>query len=155
MNELSILIYTTVKDDATFKTLTGADSSDPRVYYAFPWEQRAISRGKPAYITWYVGPSGGVPEDGVAVVQIPDQTFIFDIWSRSPDQARAVEERLMQVLHSQFFTTTNYRTAYLTLDGRNEMAEEEISGTGTHINLRFNLGPIVRRTGKFWSTEEP
>ena len=153
MNELSQLIYNRVKDDASFILLTGATATDPRIYYAFPWAQRAISRAKPSYVTWYVGASGGVPDDGVVVVQIPEQTYTFDIWSRSPDQARLVEERLMLLLHSQSFESGAYKSAYMQIQTRNEMGEEDIKGAQTHVNMTFSLGPIVRKSGKFYSTE--
>ena len=151
LNDLTIQIYDTIKDDATFQTLTGATATDPRLYYAFPWEQHGISRGKPSYVTYYVGAAGGVPVDGVDTAQIPDQTIIFDIWSKSPDQARLVDERLMNILHSKKFETSDYLAVYLKLDGRNEMGEENIAGAGTHINLRYTLGPVVKVGGGFYS----
>ena len=151
MNAITELIYQTVIDDATFKTVTGADASDPRCYYAYPWEQRAISRSKPSYVTYYVGASGGMAGDEVAVAQLPDQTYVFDIWSRSPGQARLVEERIMELLHSKKFETADYLGVYLKLDARNEMGEADIKGAETHVNMRFTLGPFFRKAGGFYS----
>ena len=40
-----------------------------------------------------------------------------------------------------------------TLDALGEMGEEDIKGAQTHVNMTFSLGPIVRKSGKFYSTE--
>jgi len=151
LNDITAQVYARIKDDSAFKSLTGATATDPRIYYAFPWEQKKISRQQPSYVTYCIGAAGSVPTDGVDTAQIPDQTVIFDIWSRSPDQARLVDERLMNLLHSKKFETSDYLAVYMKLDGRNEMGEESIAGAGTHINLRYTLGPLIKVGGGFYS----
>jgi len=150
MNTLTQDVYDKIKDDATFKTLTGATASDARIYYAFPWEQKLLSSTKKAYVTYYTM-MAGIPPDAVHVVQEPDKTFILDVFSNDINQGILVQERLVNLLHSQTFDSTDYLGAIMKFDGANEMFEEDIKGSVIHINMRFTLGPIVRKSGKFYS----
>jgi len=157
MNTLTKDVYDKIKDDATFKTLTGATASDPRLYYAYPWEPKLLSSTQKAYVTYYTI-SGAIPPDAVHVVQEPDKTFVLDVFSNDVNQGILIQERLVNLLHSQKFDSTNYLGIVMKFDGANEILEENITdsqknvrGSVTRINMRFTLGPIVRKSGKFYS----
>jgi len=150
MNTLIKDVYDTIKNDATFKTLTGATASDPRLYYAYPWEQKLLSSTQKAYVTYYTMMST-IPPDAVHVVQEPDRMFILDVWSNDVNQAVLVEERLVNLLHSKSFNSTDYLAVVMRFEGSNDATEGDIKGVTAHINMRFTLGPIVRKSGKFYS----
>ncbi len=142
-----------VKDDSTFQALTGASGSDSRMYYGWPNDKIVLRRSQPAYVTFFEMAGGGTPPDAVHVVQRPDKWYQFDVWSRTPHQAKYVEGRLEDILYPGYtFTTATYKVGWLLWDGRNEMLDDPNPESMLwRISKRFQLGGIVTRAGRYYS----
>lgn len=133
MKDIKTTIYSTITDDATFKTLTGATATDKRLYQQFPPDQ--IDESNP-WVTYRTTTSSPVLDTGE--ITDPDLVFVFDIWGIDADAIEDVFDRIQVLLDRQRFNTTDHDVLYTRLDAFNDLAEVQPDlATIYHRNVRY------------------
>lgn len=133
MKDIKTTIYSTITDDATFKTLTGATASDKRLYQHFP--QDDIAKVNP-WVTYFTVTSSPILDTGD--ITDPDLIFVFDIWGVDMDTVEDVFDRIQVLLDRQRFITTDHEVLFTRLDSFNDLVEVQPDlATIYHKNVRY------------------
>lgn len=122
MQDIKEAISTTIRDDATVRTLTGYTSSDPRVYYAWQPRTYIINNLKPAYITFYI-PTGSYDD-----WNREQEIYTINIYSENPNTNDSILKRLDKLLHNQILTDTqdNYITNSVRITQNDSYDDEQL-----------------------------
>lgn len=107
MKEIRVLVFETIKDDSTFKTLTGATASDPRIFWQFTPQRVNVTSSRHTYAVYYR--SGTISTtDKVDVAGREDQVYTVEIYSKTPEGCDDVADRLVDIFRDRQFTTNTY-----------------------------------------------
>lgn len=133
MKDIKTTIYSTITNDATFKTLTGATVDDKRLYQHYPQEE--IDQSSP-WVTYSTITSSPALDTGD--IQDPDIVFIFNIWGLDADAVEDVFDRIQVLLDRKEFNPTSHRILFTRLDSFNDLVEiQEDLTTIYHKNTRY------------------
>ncbi|MFB0518411.1 MAG: hypothetical protein ACETWC_03910 [Acidobacteriota bacterium] len=106
MLDVKSAIYSLLTVDATLQSQLGGDATDKRIHFWYPEEEVLgeieLSDSKPAYITYYEGPSGE-PH-----ISLENERYVFDIWSLKPEVLEQVFTTLDGLLHNKELTCDNH-----------------------------------------------
>lgn len=103
------LLYQLIKGDGTFQSLTGADVSDPRIYYFHPPEDIELSTSKSAYVTYFEESGAGIEDDRVYLAGEGDLVFRFDVWANNFDNMLAVWKAMRDIFNYLYYQYTGER----------------------------------------------
>lgn len=107
MKEIRVLVYETIRDDATFKALTGAIASDPRIFWQFTPQKVQVTDSRHTYIVYFR--AGTVTTvDKVDVAGREDQVYTIEIYSKTPQGCDDVADRLVDMFRDRQFATNTY-----------------------------------------------
>lgn len=95
MDQVENKLYTTLRDDATIKGLTGYTTSDVRVYPAFEDEEHKITATRPAYITYHK------VADTPSFMDLENEIYQIDIYSESHATNISIYNRIDTLLNDQ------------------------------------------------------
>lgn len=107
MKEIRILLFTSVRDDAQFKTLTGATASDPRIFFEFTPQKVIVNDNKPAYAVYYR--TGTIQARSIDIAGRDEQVYAIEIWAKKPDICDDIADRLVEKFRDQQYLTTSYK----------------------------------------------
>ena len=118
ISEIRALVFTVIRTNATYQTLTGATASDPRIFWQFTPQKVEINNSKPAYAVYYR--SGTIRSgDRVTVGGRDDQIFTIEIYAKTPALCDDIADCLEELWRDQQYTTDTYSIlqTYVTLGG--------------------------------------
>lgn len=98
MLDIKKVIYPTLRDDSTLRTLTGYTSADPRIYFAWIPKSIIVDSSKPAYITYYQSSGMKTSWDR------EEELYSFVVYSLSPETNESILNRMDLLLHNQILT---------------------------------------------------
>ncbi|MEW6613944.1 MAG: hypothetical protein AB1401_00510 [Thermodesulfobacteriota bacterium] len=144
MKEIKDFLYKLIRNDATFKSLTGADSKDPRIYFFYPPDDVVVSDEKPCYVTYYLGAGAGLPDPHVNSVQRPDEVYTFDIWGKDIDVIEDVFERIDALFfETNRFETSGYRILRASRERQNDLPDPDDEFRRKIVEYR--IGHIMKK----------
>lgn len=146
-------LWNKLRSDSTLLGYTGGSASDTRVYHAhFPVERRATIGTTEAIITY--SPSGISPlygDDIVDAIQVPDETYSIDIFSRSKNTIRNCADRIHVLLENDklMFRVSDDGTNYFSIKKVRLIAKEDFWEEDDHIfhrHLKYSFEKILKVT---------
>lgn len=140
MKDIKTFIYSTITDDATFQTLTGASGTDKRLYQHFPPKQ--IDQDDP-WVTYFTVTSS--PPSDTGDIQDPNIIFIFDIWGQDADAVEDVFDRMQTLLDRKRFDATEHLVLFSRLDGFNDLVDRQPDlETIWHKSTRYIMNGVFQ-----------
>ncbi|MHA1302720.1 MAG: hypothetical protein ACTSPI_03350 [Candidatus Heimdallarchaeaceae archaeon] len=144
--ELLQKVVTTLRDDTTFKSLTGSTwngtSGDPRIYLEDPPEDIiATLDSKAAFCVTNLITAGELPYDGVRPDGLPDHFFSISIFSKTNSICYDVLDAINNLLDEKTLSTTSYTILW---SRRGRLVPDKFDMTSgariycLHINYRFS-----------------
>lgn len=107
MKEIRKLVYQIIRDDATFKILTGATASDPRIFWQFTPQKVNVTDSRHTYVVYFR--SGTISTtDKVNEAGREDQVYTIEIYSKTSDGCDDVADRLVDMFRDKQYTTATY-----------------------------------------------
>lgn len=108
MRELNKLIYDTVRNNATFKSLTGATSQDPRIYKTREPVKHEISDTKPAFAVYYMMGSTSTLTDLIHGAQKNDYSYTIELYGKSDTTLSTLGYTIENLMNLKSFVTETY-----------------------------------------------
>ena len=123
-----------IKDDATFKTYTGATASDPRFYQAFTEGEPVVTAAKPGFAVYRFNEGAATQANAGQDGDIP---VFVDVFARTDYDAQRIKDRLIALLHEQRITTATKRTLRIVYNGATSLfdAQERV----VHEAMTFTM----------------
>ena len=106
IDSINVLIYQMIKNDSIFQALTGADSSDPRVYLDYPPDMIAMDLNHPGYATYSLEGGGEIGRDRTFLTQMPDRKYRIDVYARTKGDCDAIYKAIERVLVYKYYQQT-------------------------------------------------
>lgn len=137
MIDVSKLLVSTLRADAAFKALTGANTTDPRVYPYFNGGATIDNLTKKGYITY------ALTQDPERTNAIGGPVYSIAIWANTYDTAEAILDRLRVLFDCEGDpervltapgTGTEYQSYFL---NTHWAAQEDTKFAGINTQLRF------------------
>jgi hypothetical protein len=119
LKELNSLVFTQIRDNGTFQSLTGSTSSDPRIYYARTPVKHAVNSTQDSYAVFYLS---GTTDPGNRIWNAGrnDHTYVVEVYSKKADTLSTLLQTLETLFRDQQLETTSYyignTTAYQTAE---------------------------------------
>lgn len=111
MREMNQLIFGTIKNESTFSSMSGATSSDPRVYKTRTPVHVKVSDDQPAYVI-YRFTGSAEPPNKVHGAQRNDCIYSLEIYAKTSTMLSTICDALETAFEDKSFSALNHRVGH-------------------------------------------
>jgi len=117
MKEVKEWLYSTITGDTTFQSLTGATSTDKKMYEISPPEKVELP-----YVVYQMSSGPVLPE--TVIVEHPMEFYTLHIFATSSLVAENIFNRIVDLVHNQTnVELTNWKFLRATIGSQNDLVE--------------------------------